>query len=58
MNVLAFLPLAAIPVLLIAAQIRADRLRRTRPNTTENLALLLMTLGGTGVGAAQLAGAA
>ena len=57
-SLLVWLLLAAIPLLLIAAQIRADRLRRTRPNTTENLALLLMTLGGTVVGAAQLAGAA
>lgn len=40
---LAFLPWAAITVLLIAAELRAQR-RKDKPNSTENLALLLGVL--------------
>lgn len=40
---LAFLPWAAITILLIAAELRAQR-RKDKPNSTENLALLLGVL--------------
>ena len=53
MNVLAFLPMVAIPVLLIAAELRARKLGKTRPNATENLALLVMVLGAMSVAGAQ-----
>ncbi len=43
MNALAFLVWAAIPVLLVAAELRA-RSRPDKPNSTENLALLLGAL--------------
>ena len=40
MNALPFLVWAAIPVLLIAAELRA-RSRPDKPNSTENLAILI-----------------